>query len=56
MLNRKSGEKIKVGEPLAYLHTNCEEKVKGAVENLKNAFIITNKKVKTQETIIEIIK
>ena len=56
VLNKKSGDIVKVGEPLAYLHTNDETKVKGAVENLKNAFAITNKKVKPAITILDIIK
>lgn len=56
VLNKKSGDAIKVGEPLAYVHTNDESKVKGAVENLKNAFKITNKKVKKQSTILGVIK
>ena len=42
VLNKKSGDFVKVGEPLAYVHTNDETKAKGAVENLKNAFKITN--------------
>lgn len=56
VLNKKSGDIVKVGEPLAYVHTNDETKAKGAVENLKNAFKITNKKVKKQNIILGIIK
>ena len=56
VLNKKSGDTVKVGEPLAYVHTNDETKAKGAVENLKNAFKITNKKVKKQNIILGIIK
>lgn len=56
VLNKKSGDIVKVGEPLAYVHTNDETKAKGAVENLKNAFKITNKKVKKQNIVLGIIK
>lgn len=56
VLNKKSGDFVKVGEPLAYVHTNDETKAKGAVENLKNAFKITNKKVKKQNIVLGIIK
>lgn len=52
VLNKKTGDMVKVGEPLAYLHTNDESKVKGAVENLKTAFAITHKKVKIPPTIL----
>ncbi len=56
VLNKKSGDFVKVGEPLAYVHTNDETKAKGAVENLKNAFKITNKKIKKQNIVLGIIK
>ena len=56
VLNKKSGDFVKVGEPLAYVHTNDETKAKGAVENLKNAFKITNKKIKNQHIVLGIIK
>ena len=56
VLNKKSGDSVKVGEPLAYVHTNDETKAKGAVENLKNAFKITNKKIKKQNIVLGIIK
>ena len=56
VLNKKSGDSVKVGEPLAYVHTNEETKAKGAVENLKNAFKITNKKIKKQNIVLGIIK
>jgi len=56
VINKKAGDMVKVGEPLAYLHTNDEAKVKGAVENLKNAFTITDKKVKISPTVLDIIK
>ena len=56
ILNKKSGDEVKIGEPLAYVHTNDETKVKGAVENLKNAYKITDKKNKPSEIVLEIIK
>ncbi|MBQ9297612.1 MAG: thymidine phosphorylase [Clostridia bacterium] len=56
VLNKKRGQEVKTGEPLAYVHTNDESKVKGAVENLKQAFKITDKKVKKASTVLGIIK
>ena len=56
VLNKKRGDMVKVGEPLAYVHTNDETKVKGAVENLKNAYEIADGKVKSKEIILDIIK
>ena len=56
VLNKKSGQEVKIGEPLAYVHTSDESTVKGAVENLKQAFKITDKKIKKNPTILEIIK
>ena len=56
VLNKKSGEEVKIGEPLAYVHTNDENTVKGAVENLKQAFKITDKKIKKDSPVLGIIK
>ena len=56
VLVKKSGDTVKVGEPLAYVHTNDENKAKGAVENLKTAFNLTNKNVKRKKAVIGVIK
>lgn len=56
VLAKKSGDMVKVGEPLAYVHTNNESTVKGAVENLKLAFKFTNRNVKKKKVVLGIIK
>lgn len=56
VLNKKSGDIVKTGEALAYVHTNDESKAKGAVENLKNAFKFATKSVKKQKNILGVIK
>lgn len=56
VLNKKSGDVVKTGEALAFVHTNDESKAKGAVENLKNAFKFATKNVKKQKSILGIIK
>lgn len=56
VLVKKSGDTVKVGEPLAYVHTNDESKAKGAVENLKTAFKFANKNVKRKKTVLGVIK
>lgn len=56
VLVKKSGDTVKVGEPLAYVHTNDENKAKGAVKNLKTAFNLTNKNVKRKKAVLGVIK
>ena len=56
VLVKKSGDTVKVGEPLAYVHTNDESKAKGAVENLKTAFKLTNKNVRRKKAVLGVIK
>ena len=55
VLNKKIGDHVSVGECLAYIHTNDENKVIGATKNLEEAFEITNKKVIPTSRIVEII-
>lgn len=56
VLNKKSGDAVKIGEPLAFVHVNDENKVKGAVENLKNAFKFATKNVKKQKNVLGVIR
>ena len=56
ILNKKIGDKVEPGEVLAYINTNDEKKVKGTVENLKEAFIISNNKIDTMSKIMDIIE
>lgn len=45
VLEKKIGDFVESGGILAYIHTNDENKVLGATQNLKDAFKLTNKKV-----------
>lgn len=56
VLNKKVGDTVEAGEALAYIHTDDETKVTGAVENLKNAFQLTNKNISQKSRILEIIQ
>ena len=44
-MNQKIGNVVEVGDVLAYIHTNDESKIDGAVRNLKEAFELDPKKV-----------
>lgn len=54
IFNKKTGDKVKKGEILAYVHANSPEKAEKCVENIKNAYKIGNKKI-VKKNIIEII-
>ena len=56
VLNKKVGESVSEGEILAYIHTDDEAKVSGAVENLKNAFKFTSKPISQKSRVLEIIQ
>ena len=56
VLNKKVGDSVSAGEILAYIHTDDESKVSGAVENLKDAFKLTNKKIVKKSRVLEIIQ
>lgn len=56
VLNKKIGDSVTVGETLAYVHTNEENKLNGTTQNLSEAYKITTKKINTRSKIIEIIK
>ncbi len=56
VLNKKIGEAVTEGEVLAYIHTDNVDKVSGSVENLKNAFKLSNKNIVKKSRILEIIQ
>lgn len=43
ILNKKIGDKVDKGEVLAYIHTNIEENIQKAKEDIKSAYEISNK-------------
>lgn len=56
ILIKKIGDEVKTGECLAYIHTNDESKIKGATQNLAEAFTINKRKAKPGKSIITIVK
>ena len=56
VLNKKVGDKVLIGEPLAYIHTNMGSKVKMAIDKLEHAFNISKNDVGQEQAIINIIK
>ncbi len=56
ILNKKIGESVTVGETLAYIHTNEEEKLNGTTQNLAEAYKITTRKINFKSRVLEIIK
>lgn len=52
---KKIGDKVKVGELLGYIHINDETQVQRAVQDLKEAYKISNSKVKRKSRVVEVI-
>lgn len=52
---KKTGDKVEKGEAIAYVHANSTEKAENAVLKVKNAYTITDKKVKKPSVILEIL-
>lgn len=56
VLEKKIGQYVESGGVLAYIHTNDENKVLGATQNLKDAFKLTSKKVQVPKSrVLEIM-
>ncbi len=55
VLNKKQGDFVMAGEPLATIHANNIEKLELAKERLQNAYIIVNEKVEKQPVIKKVI-
>ena len=55
VLEKKIGDSIESGGVLAYIHTNDENKVLGATQNLKEAYKLTKKKVVKKSRVLEIM-
>ena len=56
VLNKKINDKVKKGETLCYIHTNCKEKIEEATKRLQKAITILSLNKVQQETILKIIK
>lgn len=55
-LTKKVGDEVSEGEVLAYVYTDEENKVSGAVENLRNAFKFVPKALNQKSRVLEIIQ
>lgn len=55
VMNKKIGDSINTGEPLAFIHINDKDKLDSALRNINDAFVISKKKVAKKSTIIEIL-
>ena len=55
VLTKKIGDQVEAGEIVAYIHTNDENKVIGATQNLEDAFKVTKRKVNITSRVVEII-
>lgn len=56
IMNQKIGDVVEVGQALAYIHTNDESKIDGAIKNMKNAFELDPKRVQKSKAILGIVK
>ena len=55
VLCKKTADQVKKGDILAYVHAADETKLDDAVENVKNAYIMTRKHVKKTSPVLEIL-
>ncbi len=55
VLEKKIGDKVNVGETLAYIHFNKKEKIETAIQKVKEAYIISNKEPEKYIDILNII-
>lgn len=53
VIQKKIGDEVKVGEIVAYIHTNDESKAEGAVKNLADAFEYSEKPIKVKSRVLE---
>ncbi|MCR4992505.1 MAG: pyrimidine-nucleoside phosphorylase [Lachnospiraceae bacterium] len=51
ILNKKLGDEVKEGEPLAYIHSNHPDKTDAAIERFLNAYTISGSYTETVKTI-----
>ncbi len=55
LLNKKIGDEVTVGEPVAYVYSDDEKKVLSAAQNLTEGFTYTHKKPVVKSKILEVI-
>lgn len=54
VLKKKIGDNVSVGEIIAYIHANDEQKAEGAVKNLADAFLYSKKPINVKSRVLEI--
>jgi len=55
VVNKKISDKVVKGDILAYVHANDEEKAKEAVRRIKDTYVISDKEVEKEKTILGVI-
>lgn len=55
ILSKKIGDKVEVGETIAYIHANSSENMDVHVESLKDAYTIVHEMVEKESVIDEIL-
>ena len=56
IINKKISDKVEIGETLAYIHANDEQKGRKAVEDLIEAYKISEEVVEKPKCILDIIE
>jgi pyrimidine-nucleoside phosphorylase len=54
VLEKKIGDSVSVGEIIAYVHANDEEKANSAVKNLADAYLYSKKEITVKSRVLEI--
>jgi pyrimidine-nucleoside phosphorylase len=54
VLEKKMGDEVTVGETIAYIHANDEEKANGAIKNLSDAFLYSKKPIYVKSRVLEV--
>ena len=55
VVNKKISDKVVKGDIIAYVHANDEEKAKEAVRRIKDTYVISDKEVEKEKTILGVI-
>lgn len=55
VLEKKIGDKVEIGDILCYIHTNKEERIERAIEDLEGAYKISKSQEDEYKHILDII-
>lgn len=56
VINKKINDRVEKNEPIAFIHTNQEDKIKEAEKQIKDCFVILNIKRIKRRDVIQVIK